>query len=336
MMTKIESIWDELSIKKEKENAGGFVVRRYEAELKADFFAGIRVATNQYSLLYLCQREYLGRSLFKDQLSGIEIGTHPYERDSNKLYLMIALKGERNRDVFAALVEDLIASTGNETDERRVLRRLEQRLGIWQALLDGAARPGLTREQQIGLYGELKLMMDAIEWMPDCMNTLLPAWIGPEGENRDFQAAGFAIEVKSSTANRQQKITISNERQLDPTHLQHLYLVYYALEAIEGRGQTLNMIVQELRDLVEAIQPRLLPVFNTKLLCAGYYQHHAVEYDALGYEIRLRRLFEVQGDFPRIQEGELRPGVGEVKYSITLDHLEQYEVQLSEILQHLR
>lgn len=333
MKTKIETIWDELS--KSKEAVDGFVVRRYEAELKANFFVGIRLEKNQACLLYLCQKEHIGRSLFKEQLSGIEIGTCPYERDPNKLYLMIALKGERNRDVFATLVEDLIFGTGNETDERRVLRRLEQRLGIWQALLDGASRPGLTREQLTGLYGELRLIWDAVQLVPACINSLLPAWVGPEGENRDFQMEGVAIEVKSTTSNRQQKVAISNERQLDPTHLQHLFLAHYALEAIEGAGQTINMLIHDLRRLIEDGQPRLLPIFNAKLLQAGYYLHHSPLYETLGYEMRQDKFYEVKGDFPRIQEAELRPGVGEVKYSITLDHLDQYQVQLSAILQLL-
>lgn len=333
MKTKIETIWEELS--KSSDTQSGFFVRRYDAALKADFFAGIKLDTGQVCLLYLCHRESLQRSLHKEQLSGIEIGSQPYERDPEKLFLMIALKGDRNRDVFATLIEDLIASTGDETDEKRVLRRLENRLGVWQALLDGAARPGMTREQQTGLFGELTLIREALEISPSCVGALVHAWVGPEGENRDFQAEGVAIEVKSTIANRQLKVLIANERQLDPTHLKHLYLVHFAFEAIEGRGLNLNMLIQEVLGLVEHLQPRLSPVFNAKLLRAGYYQHHAALYETLGYEIRQERLFEVRDDFPRIQESELRPGVGEVKYSITLDHLDQFEVPLSEILQHL-
>ena len=78
-----------------------------------------------------------------------------------------------------------------------------------------------------------------------------------------------------------------------------------------------------------------LNTFKAKLYEAGYFEQHEGLYSSIGYHIRQDHFYVVENDFPRIQEHELRNGVGDVKYSIILSLCQEYlqsELQVFENL----
>jgi hypothetical protein len=58
-------------------------------------------------------------------------------------------------------------------------------------------------------------------------------------------------------------------------------------------------------------------------------------YTGIGYHVRQDNFFKVEGDFPRIQENELRNGVGDVKYSIIISQCQQYIQSANQVLKTL-
>ena len=67
-----------------------------------------------------------------------------------------------------------------------------------------------------------------------------------------------------------------------------------------------------------------LNVFNNKLLEIGYFNKHRNLYDEKCYQIRDENFYKIKGDFPRINEKEIRKGIGDVKYSIILALCNEY------------
>lgn len=106
------------------------------------------------------------------------------------------------------------------------------------------------------------------------------------------------------------------------------------MDARHQDGETLNYIVDSISDLLNS-DFVALNSFNNKLLEAGFFNHHRDNYKDLGYFIRQDAFYRVEDEFPRIQENEIRQGVGDVKYSIILDNCQNYKTTESEVFNNL-
>ena len=76
-------------------------------------------------------------------------------------------------------------------------------------------------------------------------------------------------------------------------------------------------------------------LFAERLLEAGYLDSDASVY-SLRFSLRSTHFYEVKDDFPRIVEGDLRRGVGDVRYSILQSECERYAITEDEARQLLR
>ena len=96
-----------------------------------------------------------------------------------------------------------------------------------------------------------------------------------------------------------------------------------SLEKVQQNGETLNQLVASIKNILGA-DSKVLNRFNAKLYEAGYFEQHRVHYDSVGYFIRQDRFYIVEDEFPRIQENEIRSGIGDVKYSIIISQCEAF------------
>jgi hypothetical protein len=152
---------------------------------------------------------------------------------------------------------------------------------------------------------------------------VLNTWVGTTGEVRDFQMNNWALEVKTTHGNNHQKIQISSERQLDTTHIDKLFLYHLSLEKVQESGESLNQIITSIYAILE-VDAIALNRFKSKLYEAGYFEQHQDLYETTGYFIRKDIFYNVENEFPRIQENEIRSGVGDVKYSIIVSQCESF------------
>jgi hypothetical protein len=150
---------------------------------------------------------------------------------------------------------------------------------------------------------------------------------------RNFKE-NWALEVKTTVGNNHQKVQISSERQLDITHLERLYLFHISLEKAQENGETLNEIVKSIQTILH-LDIIALNRFRAKLYEVGYFQNDEQLYDGVGYHIRQDTFYKVENEFPRIQENEIRSGVGDVKYSIILSQCQQFIHTENQVLENL-
>lgn len=246
-----------------------------------------------------------------------------------KTTLYITLLQSFNHDIFSILCCDLINKISVERTESTMMNIMLKQLDKWQTLFDKFRLGGLSIIEQQGLYGELSFLQKFIQ---NNQNTfrVINSWVGVDKEVRDFQYNDWAVEVKTSSGNNHQKVHISSERQLDNTHIEHLYLYHLAVEASKGNGESLNDKINLLRDLLKNT-PSALNIFNNKLIEAGYFDLHADAYNERCYVKKDENFYEVKDDFPRIKESDIKSGLEDVKYSILLSQCYQYlitEIQL--------
>jgi len=317
---KINQIWRELE--NDTSTSKGLLLRRYSSLILPELFIGLTVPDRHRCIAAVINTASEINLSFLVKLKDISIEVIPNEKDINKSILLFKLISQEHRDVFSVLSEDLITSVANETNESRFVSTLLNRFEKWKSLFTKMTLQKLSPEEQRGLYGELYFLRKYLSTHSNTFNTV-NSWVGPSKEVRDFQFNSWALEVKTTLGNNHQKVHISNERQLDNTHLQDLFLYHISLELAQESGETLNQIISSINAILE-IDLISKNRFKAKLYEVGYFEHQASLYESIGYHIRQDNFYLVENEFPRIQEGEIRSGVGDVKYSIILSQCQDY------------
>lgn len=234
--------------------------------------------------------------------------------------LEVTLTKHAYADLFETLVEDVVAAASSATAAEQVAALVAARILRWQAFLKEHPE-GLTPSKQKGLYGELHVLAtlaDAIG--PD---TATMAWVGPDARPQDFNVGSCAIEVKTGTGKKPQRIPIASELQLDDTAVDALFLWHVSVDARVGSGETLPELVTSIRDRL--LGTATSAEFEERLFSSGYLDVNAVRYTA-GYTIRSENVYAVSAGFPRLVEVDCPPGVGDVRYSIEVGALKPFEV----------
>lgn len=329
-MTKIENIWRELEDEKATQ---GILLRRYSGKVLPDIFIALL-----YPEKFRCIAVIVNSNCIKEysqvtNLHDISIEFFPYEKELKKSILVIKLLNNFHTDIFSVLCEDLILCVANLVEERLLLKELYNRFEKWKSLFNKAASDSLTSEEQRGLYGELYLLKKML--LNSCnYKMVIDSWVGCENQVRDFQISTWGIEVKTTHGNNHQKIHISSERQLDISSLKYLYLFHLSLDILQNSIETLNQIIDSILSILKN-DYITMNRFRNKLIAAGYFNHQKNLYDSIGYFVRQEIFYRIQNDFPRIEEKDIRKGVGDVKYTIIVSQCSDNVILEKEIMQLL-
>jgi hypothetical protein len=194
---------------------------------------------------------------------------------------------------------------------------------------------GLTPAEQQGLFGELHFLQKFLAKPDTNPCDVLHTWVGVDKALRDFQGNSWAVEVKTTSTNNPQKVTINGERQLDETLLENLFLFHFLVEVSNANGLTLCQKIAVIRESLENDAPAL-SLFNAKLFEAGYLNKHEPFYQDRFYQVRNENYYKIENYFPRIKENELRGGVSDVKYSIILAMCDEYLVSENQIFNTMK
>lgn len=320
-MTKINQIWEELA--NDTTFTKGLLLRRYSGSVLPDVFVALQKPEKLLCIASSISNTIEVNTTQFDNLQEIQIDLYPDPNQKGKNTLLFKLTNNQHKDIFSVLCEDLIASITLETNEKQLVKIILNRFEKWKSLFTKIIMEGLLPEEQRGLFGELYFLRKFLQ-INNNYQFVLNTWIGTAGEVRDFQMNNWALEVKTTHGNNHQKIHVSSERQLDTSHLETLFLYHLSLEKVQESGETLNLIIGSISNILNS-DIIALNRFKSKLYEAGYFEIHFALYDSIGYFIRQDTFYIVENEFPRIQESEIRSGVGDVKYSIILSQCESFK-----------
>lgn len=235
-------------------------------------------------------------------------------------------------DVFTALVNDLVINICRFNNMEDGIEELYTRMERWKRLLEASHLGGLTLQERRGLYGELKVLEAILKATSPSVRSVT-SWSGPLGAHHDFNLATGAIEVKTSVAKQPHDVEISSERQLDRSGLDKLLLVHLSVsESENGSGEALPNVITSVEALLDGAT---LDEFRDLLLMAGWLPGSETRYSTPLYSVRQVQAFEVKDGFPCITEDACPSGVGNVRYSLQLGALTQFEVPFSEQIDSL-
>lgn len=249
---------------------------------------------------------------------------------SDHASLILSSSAVAYNEIFASIAEDLYSKLHSLAKRKEVIAGFLNRVRLWQAFFEKQGDDGLSEEAQRGLYGELQFLRDHAFPSVSSLGEAVLAWTGPRSRQHDFQFGSAAVEVKTSASKQHQKLQIASEQQLDETTVELLYLYYLSVALIEGGADTLPALVDEIRANL-SLESSALSELDNLLIEAGYVDSHRAKYDLIGYAVRESAVFLVENDFPRIRESDIRLGVGDVKYSISVAQCRSHEVPFSEL-----
>ena len=137
--------------------------------------------------------------------------------------------------------------------------------------------------------------------------------------------------MKTTSAKQHQKLAIASERQLDDTGAGTIVLLHLSLDVRQGQGETLPEMIASVRSLV-AGDVIARDELENLLFEIGYLDIHATRYENIGYTIREYNYFKVGADFPKIIESDLRNGVGDVRYTISVAECKRFSIPEAEVI----
>jgi hypothetical protein len=307
----------------------------------------VRLVDSAHPLSFRIGRDFRGRYVFQleaagsaelcsrlPRISGIDCELD--ERGAGNQRLTLTLKHQGDLPNFRLICAGLMHATSDLSPlqaETGLLIVIDQ-LHCWQDLLRQRRDRLLKRHEIIGLTGELLFLRDIVEPRIG-MLAAVRSWTGPERDEQDFVLGGTIIEVKTQIVTADRRIRISSEDQLDPVQ-GRIIIANQGVAPLPGADPTsrsLNSLVAEVREMASASGAASADLLDIALLASGYQQRE--EYDEETWVLIDRAFYEVTGDFPRIQRGELRPGVDMVKYAIRVADCLQYAVDIDTTMAEL-
>ena len=320
----------ELWKKLEEEKSVGIVKRLYASDICFNIYATFQYPERYYGIAFTFSNDIRIYTSSFDNLRELKVILVNDTTFVNSQLLIIQLLNQHNRDIFSSLCESLIQSVIKLNSEKKIIKTVINQLERWKTLFDKNNSSGLTIAEQQGLYGELHLLQKFLT-NPDIPSyKALHNWVGVNRALRDFQGDNWAIEVKTTSTNNPQKVSINGERQLDETLLKNLYLFHLSVEVSNGNGNTLCEKIARIRTMLEDDIPAF-SLFNAKLFEVGYLDKHKQLYRNRCYQIRNENYYKVENNFPRIKENELRNGISDVKYSIILSMCNEYLITKNQL-----
>jgi hypothetical protein len=322
----IDEVWDDL--RSDTRHPTGLVRRRIALGAEISLFAAVDHPSGTPLLLAELDAAAIPADYVVQEAAGFSMGLHPAEEGLVQMELRLL---EQNGEVvFRSFVDAVIESVGAAPNAKAAFAALALSIHTWQDFFRKHGVAGLSPAAQQGLFGEIWVLREIVA------QTLSPAdgvdaWVGPTGANQDFELAGYALEVKTSTSNPLRSIRINNLKQLDDTCLRTLQLVLVEAERHANGDQTLPWAVSTLRQLIRESAPHRLSRLNELLTDVGYLDRDEALYSSVAYAVRGIRSFVVSEPFPRLTESAVPAGVGNVEYSISLEALSPHEIDLDQL-----
>lgn len=327
-MNRIKEIWNQID--SSPSTFEGISKVRFSQTSSCHLYLGKKTPENA-RLLAISVSIKNGRNVNHiKNLKGLRIERILDSQKEGNLLLNLVLLDDHFRDIFDVLINDIIINVIDLSVENEIVHAFSNRIGQWQTLFEKYKPEGLPEEYQRGLYGELYMLRRAITEGSDPFK-LVRSWVGSSNAIQDFQFDNSAIEVKVSAGNNHQKVHINNERQLDETALENLFLFHISVDVRVKKGETLNDVVNEIRSLLMQ-DSSAYALFNHKLIEAGYFDMHKEIYSVHGYSIRDTNYYRVHARFPRLTESAIPEGVGDIKYTINISDCTEYSVSEPDVL----
>lgn len=308
----------------------GYYRRRIPLPLSLPVYGGVVVPGNTRRLsMEFEQKSLLGLN-FKDRTRGYLVESEPQSTEKSLFVHLQEAASPMPKDLFHIFSVDILEHILPTRTAAEAARTLYRRLEHWKKFFQRRAPEGLSRDEYIGLFGELDFFERCLQHGVSAQ-VLSDAWQGPLGTNQDFLFGKLAVEVKAVTANDAGGIRISNMRQLDDAGLDGLFLSHISYDFREGTDRKLASLIESIKTRLEN-SPDALSTFEDRLLASGYLEPESSPFAGYGLTERQRSFYRIRNGFPRILESNIISGISNVSYSVSLSACSGFSISEAELM----
>ncbi len=263
---------------------------------------------------------------------GLSISIEYYEQLiilKDRYFLIIKQEDEQSTEIFEVVLQNLVDHLLIKEEDETLFSIVFKVLDRWRNFFQKGGYRRLTDDQQMGLFGELWFINNWMETNPGVPPLIIEQWEGPTSGRIDFKNSKCGVEIKTAVDKLTKTIKISSERQLKLTNaVSKLYLYVCFIEISKTHGQSLQNIVEEVRQKIAAKSDRLALLFNDMLTELGYKEN---VYEDTYFFVDNVEVYEASSDFPKISQEQLPVGISHVSYSIDLSHCSEFKRKLDEV-----
>lgn len=317
-----ESLWDELE--RGADERAGELRRRLLPSSRHEVFAVLLLPSRERQLALKVSVDHV-RDLALEQSHVVKLEFVNSDSGGSKELRFRLLTGDAE-GVFTAFCGDLVSQLLTVRAADAGFDVIYSRYLLWRRLLGPAAREGLSRPQQQGLFGELMMLKELLE--KNRHLEVISAWQGPFSSTTDFIHSSHGLEVKTVASHAPGVVRISSESQLSLVGLATLRLCIYSLVVRQnGSGDSLPELISNIRAVLAGVSRT---EFERRLIASGYHDVHRELYVGTKYSVIGRESFVVSERFPSLRREELPDGVGNVSYDLSLDACESFREKINE------
>ncbi|MEK6806631.1 MAG: PD-(D/E)XK motif protein [Pseudomonadota bacterium] len=261
-----------------------------------------------------------GEGGLKDAHSrGLEVTTRELtipQHESGR-WLDITCRDASGHEAFDLIGGELAARLiSDNAPAPEVVRRV---LAKWRRFWGQMARPVLSRQEILGLFGEIWFL--SVWLVPRVgVEEAVARWRGPNARH-DFEWSRMSVEAKATTSTRGHIHRINGLDQLAPPENGRLMLFSLRLREEGGASNTLPALVATARGLLQEHHDALTH-FETMLAERGYLPAHEDDYAVIRLRVVEESVYEVRDTFPRLTPAQfpagLPTGVERIEYEINL------------------
>ncbi len=283
----------------------------------------VRKIDGRHILYFQCNPEDASKGHKYPAWKGISIEFSGFDNSGmDGCFVRIEQREGSADEVYLAVCDDLCSCL--EAANRANLReKLSSALERWRRFFSLRDSIKLTREEQLGLFGELWLLRGML--LNGVGLQAIACWKGPYHEVFDYSLNNMSIEVKTTAAKMPYKAYISNEMQLnDRLAGGTLALCFIAVQPNDSSGETLGDIVKGIENCVGSDETAS-SLFRDKIFGCGLGSPYIDSY-AARYIVKEHAFFTVKEGFPRILSEDLPNGLGDISYSLEISACANYKI----------
>jgi hypothetical protein len=203
-------------------------------------------------------------------------------------------------------------------------------LRAWALLLKRKSRSGITRNEAIGLWGELCTIESLLAAQPENYYQIIHGWRGPNGDQRDVGFNGTRIEIKTQLSTRALGLHITSLDQLDDKG-ERLTVVLNRISPSD-KGYSLVVLIQRLDEILAA-SSTIQSEFERKIELAGF--DPKVDSCREPFDLDERFVYLVDNDFPRLTPSNVPVGISGADYEIAGASIARFQISWDQLVENL-
>lgn len=298
----IYQIWDELEDMTVTENANALFKNVLSTKI-VDMFIQTTLDNEMFIFLHMNQDELE----YNSHLKGLDVKAINNEKiDNQKKCIKFENLNKENVNIFKAFSATLFDNLQDQ-NMNNVKDAIDYTIDEFKYFFSGENKTLGDKEQQ-GIFGELLYIQSNID-----NESIIESWEGSNKNKHDFVFKEKSVEIKTTKNQMRMDIHISNECQLDNSHVDELDLVVYRLDKTNV-GKTIYDLYNE---IIQKINKKQKNLFEQKLYQVGVTLKQLDTYNT--YKPIEVYKYVVDDDFPKIRKDNLSDKIFEVKYYLNLD-----------------